>query len=312
MRGIVLIALLLPGCAVPELRNDHDQIRCALLELYTNQIVDNLIRASNGLPIIQVDYTNAQGTVTIQETGMLSGAKSTTYATAVSVVKTFMGSLTGQNTNQVTLVGTPVTNHNEVYSAYLEFLTLPGSLLVSDTLPPTECVHLLRKCDGKYYWIPIEYRREFLRLALLTTAQRGQSLLPPDEFFSVAAQRVEGEIEGPRGTRLVTIVLDKAIPNDTGYFTLGSTEGEKTTEVREYDFNKYTDARGFQPDPTDRLTIKLLPDEIDAFKNLLPKPATVLLNHRRPKPPNTDDLLQRANIQLQQIQFNQMRQATGP
>ena len=167
--------------------------------LYTNQIVDNLIRASNGLPIIQVDYTNAQGTVTIQETGVLSGARSTTHATAASVVNTFMGSLTGQNTNQVTLVGTPVTTHNEVYSAYLEFLSLPGSLLISDTSPPPECVHLLRKCDGKYYWIPIEYRREFLKLALLTTAQRGQSLLPPDEFFSAAVEKVEGGCE--RATR---------------------------------------------------------------------------------------------------------------
>src|SRR5258708_623877 len=72
MRNLVFAVLLCCntsiGCVVPELRNDQDKIRSALLDLYTNQIIDNLIRASDGMPIIQLDYTNATGTVTLKET----------------------------------------------------------------------------------------------------------------------------------------------------------------------------------------------------------------------------------------------------
>jgi hypothetical protein len=352
MRRLLVVTLLTAslGCATRELQRDQDQIRCALLDLYTNQILDNLIRASNGLPIIQVDYTNAQGTVTVQETGVLSGTGTSTHAATASVVRTIMGSLTGQNTNQVTLVGTPVTTHNEVYSAYLEFLSLPGSLQVGDRLPSPELVHLWKKCDGKYYWIPIECKCEFLKLALLTTAQRGQSLLPPDEFFSVTVQKVESETPGRRGSTRVTVVLDKPIPSDIGYFTfVGNTQGNSSSPTDgkaavgpsfagatssvasfdaetndpakgaetgkprdEYDFERYTDPRNFQPDPTDHLTISLMPNDVTAFKALLPTAAKVFLSHRRPASPNMEELLQRANIQLQQIQFNQLRQSAGP
>src|SRR5204863_9203970 len=44
MRALLLclaFGIALPGCAVRELRDDQDKIRCALLDLYTNQIIDN-------------------------------------------------------------------------------------------------------------------------------------------------------------------------------------------------------------------------------------------------------------------------------
>jgi hypothetical protein len=162
-------------------------------------------------------------------------------------------------------------------------------------------------------------------------------------------KNVESETAGRRGAVRVTVLLDKPIPNDIGYFTFGGStqnspaipsdvkpadgssssgpsltvasfetvegdqpkaaEGGKTRD--EYDFEKYTDARGFQPDPTDHLTISLMPNEVAAFKASLPKAAKVFLSHRRPAPPSTEELLQRANIQLQQIQFNQLRQSVG-
>jgi hypothetical protein len=142
------------------------------------------------------------------------------------------------------------------------------------------------------------------------------------------------------------VLLDKPIPNDIGYFTISNSspgnntppnangtgnepvagaetiapghatpaegEGTQNKTTREYDFAKFTDPRGLQPDPTDRLTFKLTPDELTTFSQSLPKTAKAYLSHRRPAPPSMEDLLQRANIQLQQIQFNQLRQSTGP
>src|SRR5579871_3409820 len=122
-----LVATSCSGCAVWQARRDQDRIRSALLDLYTEQIMDNLVRASKGLPIIQLDYTNAQGMITAQGTAGFSDTNTVTHP----AVTTFMASLGLQNTNQVTLSATPVTTINEVYDAYVEFLTLPGSLIVT-------------------------------------------------------------------------------------------------------------------------------------------------------------------------------------
>ena len=180
------------GCAVVEAKKDHDLIRASLLDLYTNQILDNLIRASNGLPIIHLDYTSAQGMVTntamanigdsqtITNTSVLTAPASFTRAIAT----TLMGSLGFTSANQITLAAAPVTTSNEVYDAYLEFLSLPGSLMVSKSLPPPCAVHIWKKSGCNYYWIPAEYKGQFFKLSLLTTAERGRALLPPDSFFT--------------------------------------------------------------------------------------------------------------------------------
>jgi hypothetical protein len=136
------------GCAVRELHDDQNKIRSALLDLYTDQIIDNLIRASNGMPIIQIDYTNATAQVTVGQTEGLSDspvrtktnvltlAAMSSYAITRTSMNTLMGNLGGSNSNQVAVTATPVTTSNEVYDAYLAFLTLPGSLQLSCDVPP--------------------------------------------------------------------------------------------------------------------------------------------------------------------------------
>src|SRR5438046_1026750 len=64
---VSLLIALISGCAVYDLHRDQDQMRQALLDLYTDQIMDNLIRASNGMPIVQLDYSNATGTITCKQ-----------------------------------------------------------------------------------------------------------------------------------------------------------------------------------------------------------------------------------------------------
>src|SRR5262249_56683326 len=102
----VLCGLLTSGCAVHALHKDQDQIRCALLDLYTNQVLDNLVRAANGMPIIQLDYTQAQGTITIRNTVGGSDSQAVTAgnvlalpATSLSLTPTIVTSLTGSRTN---------------------------------------------------------------------------------------------------------------------------------------------------------------------------------------------------------------------
>ncbi len=323
--GILLCATVLSGCAVHEVHKDHDLIRTTLLDLYTNQIIDNLVRAKNGMPIIQLDYTQVSAMVTIANS--ISGSESqavtannlftipaATLAATRTIMTSLMGNLGNMNTNQVTIGATPLITSNEVYDAYLQFLDEeknPGSLMVTCDPPNPGDAHICKKCDGKYYWVPVIYRDLFFKLALLTTAQRGKALAGPDPYYSVTVQRIEGEpIQGtfrgqPRGDLAVTVLLDKKIPNDTGYLVF---DGEDT----QYEVRVYPNKPGANLSESEFATVYVQQQLYENFKRLLPRKAKVYLDHRQPKAPTTDDMLSKINFQLQQIQFNQLRQPTGP
>ena len=135
--------------------------------------MDNLIRAHNGLPIIQLDYTNSKGMVTVQENGSITDSQVVTDGRMTSIpaltrtlsrtiATTINGTLGFQHTNQITLAATPLITANEVYDAYVEYLGIPGSFVVSDCPPPPCAAHICRKCNGKYYWVPTEQDVPFI------------------------------------------------------------------------------------------------------------------------------------------------------
>jgi hypothetical protein len=260
--GWSLCLICLSGCAVVELEKDQDRIRTALLDLYTNQILDNLIRAHDGLPIIQMDYANATATVTMKETASGNDPAVTTSSNALTlaaantalVTRTFVNTITGSlgldHTNQIALLATPVTTSDAVYDAYVHFVR-NGGLRVSCQAPPEGAAHLCKKCGHTYYWVPIEYQREFLRLALVTTAQRAQPAAPADTFYSVniikvltsedtsgaesaeptAKQPVLNPLTPPAPTASatkrkywLTLKIDRKIPIDNGRIDVSSSD----------------------------------------------------------------------------------------
>ena len=92
--------------------------------------------------------------------------------------------------------------------------------MISDQKPAPEAVHVMKYDAGKYYWVPISYRYYFFRLDMLTTAHRGQALLPADEFFHVTLTDIvkeEPSKSNPANFTFLTFKLDKKIPSDTGY-----------------------------------------------------------------------------------------------
>lgn len=326
---ILLCGTVLPGCAVHELHKDQDLIRTTLLDLYTNQIIDNLVRASNGMPIIHLDYNQAQANVTIMSNIGGSDSQAITSSNVLAlpaaslmatrtIMTTLMGNLGAANTNQVAVAATPVTTSNEVYDAYLEYLSLPGSLLVTSEPPPAGAAHLCRKSCGKYYWVPRAYAQQFFRLALLTTAQRGKSLLAPDPYYTVSIQSVERTRVAPSApdTTIVTLKLDKKIPNDSGSLALtrdkpdGDGQAPATQFDDRYPIMHHRGPRGEDPSSDDLIEVSVNSDNVQAFMNRVKMSpgARVFLEHNQPKQPTTDDLLNRVNFQLQQIQFNQLRQ----
>jgi hypothetical protein len=323
MRRLLLIMFCLYGitsigCMAHELRDDQDKIRSALLDLYTNQIIDNLIRASNGMPIIQIDYSNATANITLKETAGGSESVATTSSTMFTlpaktlmmtrnILSTAMGSIGGEHTNQIAVTGSPVITNNEVYDAYLDFLAIPGSLEVSYSPPPEGAAQICKQCGDKYYWVPVEFRKQFFGLALATTAQRGKPIAAPDAYEVTLKGIIGDPVKKAPDLFVVTVEIDKKIPNDSGRVLFTD-----NTAAR---IGPYEPPTGPAPAETERLSLYLDLQSpplgvktVDEFKAKLPYPkARVYVRGHHPEPPTTNDLLNRVNFQLQQIQFNQLR-----
>ena len=321
---------VLSGCAVSQAHRSQDQIRCALLDLYTDQVMDNLIRAHNRMPIVQLDYTQAQGMITLKNTGSIGDSQSWTKNTALSlpvlakaVTRTTTNVLNAaaglENTNQITISAVPVTTANEVYDAYLQFLTLPDSLIETASPPPAGTAHICRQYGDTYFWVPTAYRDKFFELALLSTVQRGKSLVPPDQFYTANVTDLIGEPE-PVGVdpqaALITLKLDKKIPNDDGYLVFIDPAAQEPPP--QYPFEKYSDlstgtaSMQVPRAVTDRIKISYEKAKVESLRSQLLKASKAIkvrLHHNQPSPPSTEDLLQRANFQLQQFNQNVVRQA---
>jgi hypothetical protein len=238
-----IIFLFCAGCAVPQVANDQDRLRGALLDLYTNQVMDNLIRTYNCMPIIQVDYTNAQGMVTVAASGTFGENQTVTNSTVTAIpaltqavtrtISTMIsGSLSASNTNQITLSAAPLITADEVYDAYVAFvyetkysgtektLAPTGKLVVTPDTPPPGAAHICRQYCKQYYWVPVEHRAEFLNLALVTTAQRGKTLEPPVAYSVNVIDAIQDSPLDPKtGTDPLlwaVLKLDTSIPNDSG------------------------------------------------------------------------------------------------
>jgi hypothetical protein len=320
----LLAATFAAGCAsVAEVKCDQDKIRNALVELYTNQVIDNLILAANGMPFIQVDYSNATSTVTIAENGSLGGNQQITdvrplnpAARLASVARGIMNvwnySAGASNSNQIALTANPVNTNPEVYDAYLEYLTLPGSLRVSCDAPPEGAAHVCRKWHGNYFWVPVEYRTQFLRLALLTTAQRGRRLLPTPDFYAVTLTGITDDrtttFDRRNGVFTLALKVDKKVPNDAGRVEFDVGDKHLALPVRQFAEG------GVSPFMTDQILVTFSPEKApdlngyDAVRAALPVGAKLYLNAYRPdSPATTDELLQNVRFQLEQIRFNQLR-----
>src|SRR5262245_37030957 len=199
IRRILTIALaggwlvFTSGCLSRQVANDGMSFRQALLEMYTDQAMDNLIRARNNMPFVQVAYRN----LLVQDTDRLSGKVDTTqtvgasrdqtFATAVSaVVRRSLQNVyalggSASRDRQMSFYADPITDKNDIYEAYLLFAHNPELLMVSDH-KPTCNVHLLRKKDHQYYRIPVEAGPAFLDLVLRTAFMRGPETAPPGYY----------------------------------------------------------------------------------------------------------------------------------
>jgi hypothetical protein len=366
------------GCAVQQLKADQDKIRTALLDLYTDQIMDNLIRLSKGWPIIQLDYTNATALVTVADTtslsdsvastasrvttgsltgtltnGQTTGITQTMSATpstvtaattaltgvlasawsAVSthgVLNTVTGGATHSNSNQVAITAMPVTQDNSVYDAYLYFLSLKdkeGNIGLRITCEPPEdgTAIICRKVGKTYYWIPISFKEQFILLSLATTAQRGKVVVFDDYVTRVMKAVNKGESDRPdqKGKNYYNFefVLEKAIPNKAGTILF---------DGQTIDYGPVNPKTGPSPPQIDtiRVTIKLadpsiakevkkgqgnlgatMPENLVLTIAANPEKVSINIPGWPSYVPSTPELINRVNLNLQQIQLQLNQQS---
>lgn len=298
------------GCAVRGLHKDQDRLRTALVDLSTNQVMDNLVRASNGLPIIHLDYTNANMQLTVDVSGSVGDTASNMHSTTLAalslsstlitrtIANTVAGTLGLSRTNQVAVTATPVTTTNQVYDAYLSFLTIPGSLQVTCSPPPPGAAHVWRCFQGQYYWVPVEFRDRYFELATITTAQRTKSLLPPNDYYSVnlikfPAVDKTNQQPNAQGTTLVLVQIDQSVPIRTnGRVTF---ENGRTLLVSRYD-GEGNDRIDFV---SDKFYLAFNANDNPAALKF-PIPVRLYLD-QPPPPPTTKDLLGKIPFQKPQV-----------
>jgi hypothetical protein len=229
--AIALILLIVHGacgCRARQLGSDQDRFRHALLQMQTQQIMDNLVRIHRGLPIVHMDYTQITGTVTQDAQADLTGIPS----------DVLLG-LSGKQENQLTVTGNPVIDPN-VYMAYLDFVNKENHLIVTEEPPPEGAAHLCQECCGSYYWIPAEFRIEFLELSLKVGGMRGQPQLAPD-FVSATVNEATRHFPGgevvtddpANGDKIYLILkLDKSMKADRGKVQFSIDEMAYTVEMQ--------------------------------------------------------------------------------
>ncbi len=246
--ALVFGALLLGGCALTsthQAKLDQTQLRDVLMDYVEEQILDNLIRARNGLPMMQFDFAHATANVTSKITPTAAGGGTVTsngytnrqittgpanglITTVVgatgnllhSVVTPFSGSVTAERDNSITVDANPVLNDKTVYAAYLTFLMAPPDWVAPPKIetepkftPTTQRVWTKGKSDE-----PESTETE------KTRAPEGSSLDaydPSDCHFSKTENKTRGSLrwsKSPPRDPTDVLVGGKAIWKDKNYY----------------------------------------------------------------------------------------------
>ena len=340
-RAWLLVVLLAagPGCRARQLQHDQDHIRSAVLDLQTNQIMDNLIRIRRGLPIIQLDYSHMTGTVTDTVNGAVNGSDTDQGVhVLLAVTRTFtnlVGYSAGANqVKQLTITAEPVLNAPEVYNAYLEFLKDSAHLVATDEPPPADAALIVRCryrdcCDADcalskhrrkvYYWVPCEYRAEFFKLALYVVALRGQPIATSPNFdVTIKSVKDVKDLMKPEGAYEVTIVLDKKIPNDRG-FVIATVKGRTVDGPQNLQLEKNPGPDAPPKDDTFRLSFNvgtlakaLAVDKLsidDVVKDLNGQKVGIRLHNFFPSGSPTERMLEDIRYQLELNRLGQFQLA---
>ncbi len=305
---------LATGCRARQLQHDQDSIRVAIMNMYSNQIMDNLIRAHQGYPFVQVDYTSVTGQITQESNGELHGESPASLWT--------FGLGASQN-NQLSINAAPVLDNDEVYHSYLRFARDPDKFIVTKTPPPPGAAHVSACCNRMYYWVPVDQADAYQRLALSVTVTRGRNYSDVKDYYVAVVQGFlptptfkDHEAMETQGKKLTNfdyhIELDTEVPKDH--------EGEMSAvingtvvkfNVQPVSLKELKDIKDAGERNILRITMDSeigMPSTLAELREQLPgQTVKIKLNTIRPAAPKTpDDTLKGIQREMQLFRLNQL------
>lgn len=134
----------------------------------------------------------------------------------------------------MSFVSDPITDQNDVYQKYIAFANNPNYFVMSNC-PPKFPVHIMRKCNGMYFWVPTEAAAAFFDLCMQTTFMREKnkdSGLSIDGAVALKIEKVENFVETPptperEAIIYATITFNKAVPYGAATLVIDLADGTK-------------------------------------------------------------------------------------
>jgi hypothetical protein len=308
------------GCLARQVARDGINLRQAILEMYTDQVMDNLVRARSNMPFVQLKYTQIQandaddlsaiGAIDQTITAMRTLA---TAAATRTLTNDYKASATGDRKRVMNFTADPITDQNDIYQKYLDFANNPSLFVVSDCAPACP-VHIMRKCGRKYYWVPAEAGPAFLDLCMKTTFMRGKDdgQIAPAAYAVKIADVKKAEKLAKEDIINASLVFDKPVPNGEGLLVVDLADGRA---ARIGLLRVYQDTEGKAVDlgrPTTRLEAqwfpvkdKLQPDDLKG------RPARFYSHDFPPEVQGAPPILQQINTNLNTIRSQVQLQNVG-
>jgi hypothetical protein len=323
-RLTLVLAFSSTGCLSQQVARDGTGSRQAILDIYTDQIMDNLVRARTGQPFVQLTFRD----ILVQDTDTCEATVQNTYTNEATrnanglgltsgIVAHYTNALLGighaKRDRTISFKADPVTDKNDIYEYYLAFANDP-TLFVEIDSKPTFPVHIYRKCDKKYYYVPIEAAGVFQQLALKTTFMRGPEKAASADYFeaTIANAKVEKQ---EMGIDYGWVIFDHPVKNDEGYM-LVTLPDKRQVRIRLHPLTRNIPMVGnIVPIGNDTTAFEIewnstalkVTDE-----NLKNAKAKIFLQNYFPPPPPTNPDLQRLNDSLDQIRLNTLNQSLRP
>ena len=225
------------GCTARQLARDTDHFRVAVCDLYTEQAIDNLIRARTYQVYVQLGYRDilAQTTDDVSgNIGVTSGlSRDTGPAGGImrTVTSGFLAGGSSGRQRQLSFHADPLVDRPDIYELYHAFAHDPGLFVESDEKP--QCpVHVHRKRGHKHYWVPCEAGPVFQALVMRTSFAPAPAAAESPAYDVKVEQVLEAKVIGPddksgrAGLATVILKVTPAVPNGDGTLLLALPGGK--------------------------------------------------------------------------------------
>jgi hypothetical protein len=304
-------------------------VRLALLEMYTDQAMDNLIRAHCGMPFVQMAYSDLlvqnydSLTASASDVASREGVRNTgPLGQLVSLARTFSNQFTvigsGRLDKTISFKANPITDRNDIYALYLAFANDPSLFCQTDKEPPCP-VHIMKKCNGKYWWVPQDAGASFQQLVLQTSFLRPVDPAPPQTWWDVKVVSVTRKTkedwvtpvpENALGQFFYLVTFDRKVRNGDGRLEVALASGRAVrvgilhVSILPPKGGKPAEAIG-EGDEVDTLQAFWVPNELSlAADELMNRPAKLFLNNYPPPLPQPTPGLSQIQNTLDRIQLN--------